>query len=216
MAKKKTKSKKNTKNTKSKNPKPEKVKNKKKKKPTEVHYHSTKEIKVEKALVENFIGLQKVMVNLSSKFDKLSDEISKLLNIFEVSAKAMAKKEFASEKDPELKKIIDKLENISKQAGLIGKGVALIHESNEEKQGEKSTHFEPHPSPIKGHAPEKISKTPLDHGQMRSSIMEISNKNQQPNQILQKTNSSKTKEIEQNKDQSQTPSQNQQSQKSQK
>ncbi len=153
-SKKKTGSRKNTKNTKKKSKSKSKkakikVKNKNKsKKPTEVRYHSTKEIKVEKALIDNFVGLQKVMVNLSSRFDKLSDEMSKLLNLFEVSAKAMAKKEFASEKDPEIKKLHDKLDNLSKQAGLIGKGLALIHEANKESHEEtqKVGRFEPHPS----------------------------------------------------------------------
>lgn len=126
------------------------VKKASKKKPTEVHYHSTKEIKVEKALIENFIGLQKVMVNLSSRFDELSTQISRLLNLFEVSAKAMAKKEFERSQDPDLKKVLDRLDNLSRQAGLIGHGLALIHEVNEEKHGRTAlsqTHFEPRPSP---------------------------------------------------------------------
>jgi len=55
-------------------------------KSTEVVYHSTKEIKVERALIENFIGLQKVMVSLSAKFDNLSSQISNLLHLFELSA----------------------------------------------------------------------------------------------------------------------------------
>jgi len=96
-------------------------------KSTEVVYHSTKEIKVEKALIENFIGLQKVMVNLSVKFDNLSNQISKLLDLFEISAKALAKKEISAG-DLEAKKVMEKLNKLSEQAGLIGKGLALIHE----------------------------------------------------------------------------------------
>ncbi len=104
-------------------------------KSTEVVYHSTKEIKVEKALIDNFIGLQKVMVNLSNKFDGLSDQISKLLDLFEISAKSLAKKELSSpgnfntlSAQADTKRILDRLDNISKQAGLIGRGLALIHE----------------------------------------------------------------------------------------
>lgn len=104
-------------------------------KSTEVVYHSTKEIKVEKALIDNFIGLQKVMVNLSNKFDSLSDQISKLLDLFEISAKSLAKKELSSPGDSstqaaqaDTRRILDRLDNISKQAGLIGRGLALIHE----------------------------------------------------------------------------------------
>jgi len=127
------------------------VKKASKKKPIEVHYHSTKEIKVEKALIENFIGLQKVMVNLSSRFDELSTQISRLLNLFEVSAKAMAKKEFERSQDPDLKKVLDRLDNLSRQAGLIGHGLALIHEVNEEKHERTAlsqTHFEPQHSSV--------------------------------------------------------------------
>lgn len=105
-----------------------------KKTKTEIVYHSTKEIKVEKALIDNFIGLQKVMVNLSSKFDNLSNQISKLLDLFEISAKALAKKEFSATGDQEAKRVIQKLDSISQQAGLIGKGLALIHEVGTENQ----------------------------------------------------------------------------------
>jgi hypothetical protein len=41
----------------------------------------------EEILVENFIGLQRAMVNLSIKFENLSDNISRLLKIFELSVK---------------------------------------------------------------------------------------------------------------------------------
>jgi len=43
--------------------------------------------KREELLIENFVGLQKAMINLSVKFENLSDNISKLLNVFELSAK---------------------------------------------------------------------------------------------------------------------------------
>jgi len=149
-----------------------------KKKPTEVHYHSIKEIKVEKALIENFIGLQKVMVNLSSRFDELSNQISKLLNLFEVSARAMAKKEFSQSQDPNVKKILDRLDNLTQQAGLIGRGLALIHEINEEKHREntgsapRATHFEPQPSPSLSPSPIRPPiKTPLAPSGMQPSIM---------------------------------------------
>ncbi|MEK6847774.1 MAG: hypothetical protein AABX50_01455 [Nanoarchaeota archaeon] len=103
-------------------------------KSTEVVYHSTKEIKVERALIENFIGLQRVMVNLSNKFDNLSSQISKLLDLFEISAKALAKKEFSSSGNLETERVMERLDNISQQAGLIGKGLALIHEVGTENE----------------------------------------------------------------------------------
>ena len=102
-------------------------------KSTEVIYHSTKEIKVERALIENFIGLQQVMVSLASKFEALSSQISRLLDLFEISAKTLAKKEISSG-DLEARKVMEKLENLSQQAGLIGKGLALIHEVGSENE----------------------------------------------------------------------------------
>ena len=109
-------------------------KNSSKGKVTRVIHESTKEIKIDRALVENFIALQKVMVNLSARFDHLSGEIAKLLELFEISAKALARKDFEetgkSSKDTE--KILEKLNNLSQQAGLIGKGLALIHETRTE------------------------------------------------------------------------------------
>lgn len=41
----------------------------------------------EELLIENFVGLQRAMINLSMKFENLSDNMSKLLNIFEISAR---------------------------------------------------------------------------------------------------------------------------------
>jgi len=96
--------------------------------PTEVVYHSTKEIKVERALIDNFIGLQKVMVGLSAKFDSLTSQISNLLQIFEVSARELAKKEVSVSSNLDAKKVMEKLDVLSAQAGLIGRGLALIHE----------------------------------------------------------------------------------------
>ena len=40
----------------------------------------------------NFISLQKVLTNLSGRFDELSDNMSKLLQLFEISAKTFAEK----------------------------------------------------------------------------------------------------------------------------
>ena len=106
---------------------------KSKSKSTKVFYHSTKEIKVERALITNFIGLQKVMAELSGKFDSLSSQISRLLNLFEVSARTLARKE-ASSGNIDAKRILEKLNNLTQQAGLIGKGLALIHEIGTENE----------------------------------------------------------------------------------
>jgi len=81
---------------------------------------------VQLMLIENFVNLQKVLTNLSVKFDALSDNISKLLQLFEISAKAFLKKEeesFSEDRD-----LIKKLDTLLEQNKLIAKGLTLIEE----------------------------------------------------------------------------------------
>ncbi len=115
---------------------------------TKIKYESVKEIKLDKVLTDNFVSLQKVMVNLSKKFDELSSEISKLLNLFEISAQALAKKDLeAGGGSKDTKKILEKLDTLSKHAGLIGRGLALIHEQNKER-GEGFPEMQKLPAPV--------------------------------------------------------------------
>lgn len=90
-----------------------------------INYSSQKKENVEKILVENFVSLQKVMTNLAVKFDNLSDQISKLLQLFEISAKAMAEKGYSIGED---KKILEKLDSLLEHNKVIAKGIALLHE----------------------------------------------------------------------------------------
>ncbi len=93
---------------------------------------NTSENRVERILVENFVSLQKVMTNLSLKFDNLASQISKLLDLFEISAKTLAEKEFSLE-NKDNKKILEKIDNIVDQNKVIARGLALLHESNSEE-----------------------------------------------------------------------------------
>ena len=84
---------------------------------------------VENILIENFVSLQKVMSNLSVKFDSLTTQISKLLELFEMSAKALAEKDFDLEKNNrENAKILEKIENVLEQNKTIARGLTLMHE----------------------------------------------------------------------------------------
>jgi|WetSurMetagenome_2_1015567.scaffolds.fasta_scaffold176663_2 hypothetical protein len=83
----------------------------------------------EKILIENFVALQKVMTVLAAKFGILSDQISKLLELFEISAKEMAERGFSEEK-PDLK-IAEKLNNLIEQNKVIARGVAMLYENND-------------------------------------------------------------------------------------
>ncbi|MEM4325986.1 MAG: hypothetical protein QXU40_01670 [Candidatus Pacearchaeota archaeon] len=92
---------------------------------------SSKAEEINKELLDNFIALQKVMVNLTKRIDNLSIQISRLFELFEVAAKSLVKRDLEKEeRENESKKILEKLETISKQASLIGRGIALIHEVN--------------------------------------------------------------------------------------
>jgi hypothetical protein len=70
------------------------------------------------------------MVNLSSKFDGLTNQINKLLGLFEVSAKALAEKDFEIENgnSKENAQILEKIENIIEQNKTIARGLTLVHE----------------------------------------------------------------------------------------
>jgi len=116
---------------------------------TKIRYESVKEIKLDRALTDNFVALQRVLVNLSKKFDNLSNEISKLLNLFEISAQTLAKKDVESGGDKgDTKKILEKLDNISQHAGLIGRGLALIHEQGKEREEELPKMQRSSPAPV--------------------------------------------------------------------
>ncbi|MBU1129531.1 MAG: hypothetical protein KJ949_02800 [Nanoarchaeota archaeon] len=89
---------------------------------------------IEKLLIQNFIALQKVMTHLSLKFENLTLEISKLLELFEISAKSLAKKDFESDqgkKDEE--KVMKKIDTLLDQNRIIAKGLTLLHEKNPEE-----------------------------------------------------------------------------------
>ncbi len=88
-----------------------------------------KENRTEKILVENFIALQKVIVNMVDKFGKMGAHIEKLLNLFEASAEALAKKEFDySKEEKDNKKILEKIDNVLDQNKTIARSLALMHE----------------------------------------------------------------------------------------
>ncbi len=89
-------------------------------------------IKMDKVLIENFVSLQRVMTNLAVKFDNLSGQISKLLELFEISAKTLAEKGYSTED----KKVAEKLDNLLEQNKIIAKGIVLLHEKGASEQQE--------------------------------------------------------------------------------
>ena len=110
---------------------------------------------VEKILIENFVSLQKVMTNLSLRFDNLASQISKLLELFEISAKSLAHKDFDLEKENKnSKEVITKLDNLLGQNKIIAKGLTLMHETN-------------FPQPNKPQRPKNLIEQEQDLGKQR-------------------------------------------------
>jgi len=81
--------------------------------------------RVNQALIENFVNLQKVMTNLAVKFDTLSDHITKLLNLFEISARSFAEKIPTTDLEKD-KEFLDKLNTLLDQNKTIAKGLTLM------------------------------------------------------------------------------------------
>jgi len=105
---------------------------------------------VERALIENSISLQKVLTNMAIKLDSLSDQISKLLELFEISAKSFAEKDLISEAQNH-RQIIEKLDKLIEQNEKMVEGVgeaskeaydARWEESNNEEEYQKSGELE--------------------------------------------------------------------------
>lgn len=81
---------------------------------------------VNRALIENFVNLQKVLTNLAVKFEDLSGNISKLLQLFELSAKSFADKPI---KTPGIdEEFLKKLDSLLDQNKTISKGIMMMEE----------------------------------------------------------------------------------------
>ncbi len=75
----------------------------------------------EELLIENFVGLQHAMTNMSIKFGSLSDNISKLLQVFEESAKTFVSGGRGDDKD-----MLNKIDSLLDQNKTIAKGLVLM------------------------------------------------------------------------------------------
>ena len=75
----------------------------------------------EELLIENFVGLQHAMTNLSIKFGSLSDNITKLLQVFEEAAKNFVSGGKSDDKD-----MLNKINSLLDQNKTIAKGLVLM------------------------------------------------------------------------------------------
>jgi len=72
-------------------------------------------------LVENFVGLQKAMTNLSAKFSELSQNLNTLLGIFEAAAKTLAQSEKQVDKTltTKLDTLLEQNKSISREINMV-------------------------------------------------------------------------------------------------
>lgn len=92
---------------------------------------SSSDEKVNKILVENFVSLQKVLTNLSVKFESLTKRLDSMIELFEESAKTVVKGEMNSiEEAKHTEKVLNKMDKLFDQNKLIARGLTLLNESN--------------------------------------------------------------------------------------
>jgi hypothetical protein len=98
---------------------------------------------VQKMLVENFVSLQSVITDLSSKLNNLTNQMSKLLELFEQSAKTFMEKDIKFAGGGVDKDTADKLDKLLDQNKIIARGLALLHESNATPQQPPQDEYAP-------------------------------------------------------------------------
>lgn len=105
--------------------------------PAPTHSHTTMSSyphagHIEDKLIHNMIELQKVHAEMAEKFTKLSNQLSALLTLFEMTARSFAQQAHAPtiEKD---KEFLDKIDKLLDQNKTIAKGLTLMDEKMRER-----------------------------------------------------------------------------------
>ena len=81
---------------------------------------------LEEALINNFTNLQKVLTNLAIKFEDLSSNMSKMLQLFEISAKSFSEKQDLTGTDKGDKQLLERLDSLLDQNKTIAKGILMM------------------------------------------------------------------------------------------
>ena len=105
---------------------------------TKVPEHTHSSAKTDDLLMQNFVGLQKVIVDLSLKLNGLTEQISQLLKLFEMSAETIVKKEFKVDKESN-QELMKRLDLITEQNKLVARGFTLMHEKPAEEMPRTNT-----------------------------------------------------------------------------
>lgn len=87
---------------------------------------------IEEKLIENLIELQKVNANMAEKFDKLSEQISRLLALFEMAAKDFSKQPIAKDAEKD-KEFLDKINALIEQNKSVAKVLVMLEERTRAK-----------------------------------------------------------------------------------
>lgn len=111
----------------------------------------------EELLLENFVGLQKAMLNLSIKFEGLANNMSRLLEVFELSARDQLGKS-TKEEDKEL---LGKINSLLDQNKTIAKGLVLIEEKVRDRVPIQSQGFQQNSFPPANQVQQQQPKKPL-------------------------------------------------------
>jgi hypothetical protein len=99
---------------------------------------------MEERLIDNFIALQKVLTNLSMRFEDLSKNLEKMLELFEISARSFTEKYSGEsiEKQPEVdQEFLKKLDVLLEQNKTIAKGIMLMEDNIKGKQPTTESEF---------------------------------------------------------------------------
>ena len=116
-----------------------------------------------KILLENSLALQKVVTNLAVKIDTLSNNMTKLLLLFEMSAKSFMSTPGGPmipdvEKD---KEFLNKLNMLIDQNKTIAKGLTLMEEKIRERvYGEEKSIEQPRPMMIQSANMQNMQRPP--------------------------------------------------------
>jgi hypothetical protein len=135
--------------------------------------------KLNMMLIENFINIQKALVNSTEKLEDLSLQISKLLQLFELSAKSFVGK--VDEKVSEMEKdreFLTKLNALLEQNKLIAKGLTLM----EENIRDRVSSYNP---PIQNQQPQQRFSTQYSRPQAPQSYPNFDSSMQQDKNKLQ-------------------------------
>jgi len=95
-------------------------------------YSPDKVVEIQKKLIENLVGLQKIYADTAEKFDKLTNQISNLLSLFEGAARTFAQQPSATNTEKD-KEFIDKIDKMLEQNKTLAKGLTMLEEKMRER-----------------------------------------------------------------------------------